>query len=200
MKLYSVSDKYINYLRTFDAKVYDNKETSRKTTRKYLGIVLNINGLNYYIPMSSPKKSDYKNNNIRKSIIPIIRIISNDETTNSQILKGTLRLSNMIPVPNSELILYDPKYEKNKNYRILIEKQLEFINKNKDLIKKFAQIIYNQKIKNYNVTYIQNVVDFKLLEQKCLEYINNQVTTNKYLFNLFSIFFIIQMLILTPVI
>lgn len=140
MKLYSVSDKYINYLRTFDTKVYDNKETSRKTTRKYLGIVLNINGLSYYIHLSSPKKSDYKNNNVRKSIIPIIRIISNDETTNSQILKGTLRLSNMIPVPENELILYEQKYEKNKNYRILIEKQLEFISKNKDLIKKSKTI------------------------------------------------------------
>lgn len=176
MKLYSVSDKYIKYLRTFDSKVYDNKETSRKTSRKYLGVVLNINGLNYYLPMSSPKRSDYINNNIRKSIIPIIRIISNDETTNFQMLKGTLRLSNMIPVPKNELILYEPKYEKNKNYKILIEKQLEFINKNKHLIKKFALIIYNQKVKNYNVLYLQNVVDFKLLEQKCLEYINIHLT------------------------
>lgn len=79
MKLYSISDKYINYLRKFDKRVYDNKEEIRKATRKYLGIVLKINFLNYYIPMSSPKKSDYKNNEIRKSIVPIIRIISNKE-------------------------------------------------------------------------------------------------------------------------
>lgn len=42
------------------------------------------------------------------------------------------------------------------------------------MIKKFAQIIYNQKINNYNVSYINNVVNFKLLEQKCLEYIKNR--------------------------
>lgn len=54
MKLYSVSDKYIQYLRKFDNKVYDNKENNRKFNRKYLGIVLTINELNYYIPMSSP--------------------------------------------------------------------------------------------------------------------------------------------------
>lgn len=57
MKLYAVSDEYINYLRNFDKRVYDNKEEIRKATRKYLGIVLKINNLNYYIPMSSPKKS-----------------------------------------------------------------------------------------------------------------------------------------------
>lgn len=65
MKLYSISDNYINYLREYDEKVYDNKEDVRKTTRKYLGIVLKVNNFNYYIPMSSPKKSDYKGNEIR---------------------------------------------------------------------------------------------------------------------------------------
>lgn len=99
MKLYAVTDEYINYLRRFDSKVYDNKEDERKVMRKYLGIVLTINQFNYYIPMSSPKKSDYKNNEIRKSIIPIIRIVSNEESRKIPALKGTLRLSNMIPVP-----------------------------------------------------------------------------------------------------
>ena len=76
----------------------------------------------------------------------------------------------MIPVPDSELILYELKYEKNKNYKILIEKELEFIEKNEDMIKKYASIIYNQKNNGYDVSYIKNVVDFKLLEQKCKEY------------------------------
>lgn len=47
MKLYSVTDKYIYYLRQFDYKVYDNKEDRRKVMRKYLGIVLTINEMNY---------------------------------------------------------------------------------------------------------------------------------------------------------
>ena len=147
MKLYSVNDNYINYLRKFDTKVYDNKENNRKVMRKYLGIVLKINELNYYIPMSSPKKSDYNSDNsIRKSIIPIIRVISDEEVNHIPVLKGTLRISNMIPVPDSELILYEPKYEKNENYKILVEKELEFIEKNEQMIQKYASIIYNQKI------------------------------------------------------
>ena len=170
MKLYAVTDEYIDYLRHFDYKVYDNKEDKRKVMRKYLGIVLTINEMNYYIPMSSPKKSDYKDNQIRKSIVPIIRIVSNEEVDNVPVLKGTLRISNMIPVPDSELILYEPKYERNKNYKILVEKELEFIGKNEEMIKKYASSIYNQKINNYDVSYIKNVVDFKLLEEKCKEY------------------------------
>ena len=173
MKLYIITDKYINYLRQFDNKVYDNKEDRRSVMRKYLGIVLTINNMNYYIPMSSPKQSDYINDKIRKSIIPIVRIISNEEIDNKSILKGTLRISNMIPVPDSELILYEPKYEKNDNYRILVEKELEFIDKNENMIKKYASIIYNQKTNGYNVSYIENVVNFKLLEEKCREYKKN---------------------------
>lgn len=79
MKLYSITDNYINYLRKYENRVYDNKEDIRKVTRKYLGIVLKINDFNYYIPMSSPKKSDYKDNEIRKSIVPIVRMISKEE-------------------------------------------------------------------------------------------------------------------------
>ena len=104
--------------------------------RKYLGIVLTINEMNYYIPMSSPKKSDYKDNKIRKSIVPIVRIISNEEIDNIHVLKWTLIIINIIPVQDSEIILYEPKYEKNKNYKILVEKELEFIEKNEDMIKK----------------------------------------------------------------
>ena len=87
MRLYSVTDEYIKYLRKFDNRVYDNKEDKRTVMRKYLGIVLKINQLNYYIQMSSPKNSDYKNNEIRKSIIPIIRIISYEEIDNIPVLR-----------------------------------------------------------------------------------------------------------------
>lgn len=61
LTIYSVSDKYIDYLRS-DAKlinVFDNKENSRIHTRKYLGVVIKHNSFNYYIPFSSPKANDF---------------------------------------------------------------------------------------------------------------------------------------------
>lgn len=60
-KLYSVFDEYVEWLRKYFPNVYFNKINSRTHTRKYLGVVLQIGQYNYYIPMSSPKNSDYQN-------------------------------------------------------------------------------------------------------------------------------------------
>lgn len=82
LNLYSISDQYITYLRKFDDKIYDNKITERNHTRKYIGVVLNINRFNYYIPFSSPKDTDYydiEKSQIKKSIIPIIRMTDRDK-------------------------------------------------------------------------------------------------------------------------
>ena len=80
LKLYEVSGEYISYISTVEKNVFSSKENDRIHTRKYLGIVYTINGYNYYIPLSSPKNSDYRLENgvqkIRGSIIPIIRITS----------------------------------------------------------------------------------------------------------------------------
>ena len=163
LNLYSVSDKYIKYLRQFDERIYDNKEDIRTQTRKYLGIVLTVNDFNYYIPMSSPKKSDYidyEKKIIRKDTKTIIRIYNSDR------LYGTLRISNMIPVPITELEPYILSNEKDLKYKDVILGELKFINNNSDKIVKNAKIVYSQKIKNIDIGYIKNTVDFKLLEEK----------------------------------
>ena len=147
LNLYSVSDKYIKYLRQFDERIYDNKEDIRTQTRKYLGIVLTVNDFNYYIPMSSPKKSDY---------------IEYD----SDRLYGTLRISNMIPVPITELEPYVISNERNKKYKEVILGELRYINNNSEKIMKNAEIVYKQKLKNEEIGYIKNTVNFKLLEEK----------------------------------
>lgn len=110
LKLYSVTDRYIMYLRKTVPGVYSNKEGNRTRTRKYLGVVYAIDGYNYFIPLSSPKDSDYQLKNgektIRKSNIPIIRIVDKNADGVNE-LKGTLRISHMIPVPASELQMYN---------------------------------------------------------------------------------------------
>lgn len=163
LNLYSVSDKYIKYLSQFDNKIYDNKEEKRIHERKYIGIVLTVNEYNYYIPMSSPKKSDYmdfENKIIRKDAKTIIRIHESGR------LYGTLRISNMIPVPITELEPYILSNEKDLKYKDVILGELKFINNNSDKIVKNAKIVYSQKIKNIDIGYIKNTVDFKLLEEK----------------------------------
>ena len=60
MRLYGITDEYINYIRKEFPRVYSNKEDTRTHMRKYLGAVIEMNGYKYYIPLSSPKeKHDY---------------------------------------------------------------------------------------------------------------------------------------------
>ena len=167
LNLYSVSDKYINYLSKFDDRIYDNKEEKRIHKRKYIGIVLTLNEYNYYIPMSSPKKSDYtdfENKIIRNDTKTIIRMHESGR------LYGTLRISNMIPVPITELEPYVLANEKDLKYKDVILGELKYINNNSEKIVKSAKIVYNQKIKNIDVGYIKNTVNFKLLEEKLIKW------------------------------
>jgi len=167
LNLYSVSDKYIEYLRQFDDKIYDNKEDIRTHERKYLGVVLTVNEFNYYIPMSSPKKSDYIDMDkkiIRNDTKTIIRIHEGGR------LYGTLRISNMIPVPITELEPYMISNEIDSKYKEVILGELRYINNNSTKIVKYAKIVYNQKIKGIDIGYIKNTVDFKLLEEKLEEW------------------------------
>lgn len=174
LNLFSISDQYITYLRKFDDKIYDNKITERNHTRKYIGVVLNINHFNYYIPFSSPKNTDYydiEKSRIKKSVIPIIRMTDRDRN-NKEKLYGTLRVSNMIPVPDSELIPYLVKEEKDINYQNLILSELRFIKKNTKMILKNAYLLYHQKSQNKDIPYVKSSLNFKLLEEKCLAYAN----------------------------
>ena len=95
-----------------------------------------MNNCDYLAPLSSPnKKSDYTNGKIRKSNNFIIRII--DKQRN--ILLGTIKISNMIPIFDKTVIkYYDIHKETDECYKKLILKELRFIYANKEKIKKTA--------------------------------------------------------------
>ncbi len=184
LNIYSVSNRYINFLRSDERlqNVFDNKEDVGTHTRKYLGAVFIHNNFYYYIPFSSPKKSDYiikpnGDREIRKSIVPIIRMTTKDTLSGELELKGTLKISNMIPVPAEELIPYSISDEKDMNYKQLVTKEYSFITSNIAMILKNAKILYNQKInadtlflKQPAPKYLNSTVDFKYAEEKCLEF------------------------------
>ena len=73
----NVRDEYINYLRTSYPNVYSNKQETRVHTRRYVGVVINVEDYNYYIPLSSPKETDFqvagdsKVNHLRKCVMDI---------------------------------------------------------------------------------------------------------------------------------
>ncbi len=181
VKIYSISDAYISYLKCDPRleNVFENK--SEIHVRKYLGVVFSHGEFNYFVPFSSPKESDYLLTDggkvIRKSIIPIIRMTTKDTISGKIELKGTLKLSNMVPVPETELVLYDIEAELDRNYKELVKKEWAFIRSNIPMILKHARVLYNQKTKavllysdGKTPRYLASTVDFQYAEQKCKEY------------------------------
>ncbi len=169
-KIYSITDEYIAYLPEKCSNVYSTKVEHRTHNRKYIGTVMNINGVCYYIPMSSPKESDYQiagdGKVIKKSIVPIVRIVVKNSMGEKE-LKGTLRISHMIPVPVSELVEYDIDAEVNEKYRELVRDEWLFIRRNKGKIINYANVMYKQKNENYDVGYVKSALNYKELEEYC---------------------------------
>ena len=175
LRLYSVSDKYIGFLQKEIPGVYSNKEGHRNHTRKYIGVVIVLNGFNYYVPLSSPKETDYQRAGdqmvIKKSIVPIIRILVKNSKGEKE-LKGTLRVSHMIPVPESELELYDLDNEADENYKNLVSQEIIFIRKNKEKIMGNADLIYKQKARgDHTAKYVETALDYERLETLCKSFI-----------------------------
>ncbi|MCI6648576.1 MAG: type III toxin-antitoxin system ToxN/AbiQ family toxin [Lachnospiraceae bacterium] len=178
-KLYVVSLRYIEYLRQYEpTKILSSIGDHYVHDRKYLGIVYSIGGYNFFAPFSSPKNSDYTKvkgeRKIRKSIVPIIRM-TETKSDGSELLLGTIKLNNMIPVPETELTLYDVDNESDLHYKILIQKEIQFVRKNKEKIFRNAGILYKQRINNMpGIGYLQSTADFALLQKKYDEFVDNQ--------------------------
>lgn len=170
MKLYSITDGYIDYLIREHPHVYSNKENERVNSRKYIGVVLTVNDFNYFVPLSSPKPRDYfvdekGNKSIRKDSYTIFRIIEEGK------LRGTIQFSNMIPVPDSELIEYNPDSEHDERYKALVLKEIEYIRKNKGKITSRARSIHYQKCSGYDAPVLRYCLDYSDIERMCAEWI-----------------------------
>lgn len=182
LKLYTVDADYIKYLQQDDILepfIIDKKAGNDAFARKYLGIVLTENGLNYFIPFSSPKESDYILNKdgirkIRKNTLTIFRMTVTKRDGQLE-LKGTLKLNNMLPVPQSVLTEYIIKNEVNANYRDIIQKEYTYIKQKYSVIQKNAQVLYKQKNNESGFgkdkpNYLNSTIPFEYAEKKFLDY------------------------------
>ena len=174
---YIVKTAYIDYLRSFPKleRIFDNKEREGAHIRKYIGVVLPIGAYQYYAPISSPKPSDYimegSQRVIRKSIVPIIRMVSSGKGKTRE-LKGTIKLSSMIPVPPPMLVYYDFRQESDINYQIWLEKEWEFVRGNEKMITRCANVLYRQKTQEGALYksgkkpgYLSSTIDFHYAEE-----------------------------------
>ena len=55
LKIYEINAAYINYLVPYAPHLFHNRQQGQANERKYIGIVLQVNGLDYFAPLSSFK-------------------------------------------------------------------------------------------------------------------------------------------------
>lgn len=103
---------------------------SYNENRPYLGIVLDINGMQYFAPLEHPRPEHQK----LKNNTHIIKIKNG--------LYGIIGLNNMIPVPSDQLIQFDINASPRRNELIT---QFVFCRKNERAICFRAQLVYNRR-------------------------------------------------------
>ena len=143
-----VSDEYLAYLSKVETHVMKNKPDERTYHRKYVGILTEINGFKYFVPMSSTKDKDSENGKIRKNNLTTIYMRSKEK------LYGTLRFNSMIPVPSSELTDYKINDEGDFSYKMLMLAEYNFCKDNREKIEKQQRICMKKNVKRVKQNFL----------------------------------------------
>ena len=164
MEFYHINEKYNQFLQEYEkekrgvTKVPNIRYTDRN--KFAFGAVMRINGMNYYVSVSSFDKKQEANILIR---------IPGDEKE----VKGSLRFNYMFPVPDEcieKIIIKDIKDEK---YRLLLNKEYQFCIDNAERIQKKANKIYEMVTTNRKQILTDNSCAFNILEAGYKEYVKN---------------------------
>lgn len=159
IQFYEINPDYIDYLLPFAQHLFHNKQEHQVNSRKYIGIVLCVNGLDYFVPLSSFKEK----HQIMQETVDFLKIKN----------FAVLNLNNMFPVPKSERHYLDINKIENPNYRNLLRNEYRVIKVLSKKILKNAQIVYSHKLHNGNKTKLcKRCNDFLLLEEKAKEFKN----------------------------
>ena len=162
---YTVDKNYIKYLSKFERHISYNKDEIGHS-RPYLGIVLKIDNYKYFVPLYSYKEhyKKYKNN-------PSFFFVYNQKNIPLAIIK----FSSMIPVPKDISVTSVLEYNKqDKKYKDLIAAEYRYINSNKKEIYKRANKMYVAVTKHKNNFLKTIACNFKLLEERSIEYNKQQ--------------------------
>lgn len=138
LKIYEIDRAYIDYLGRHDSKIIHNSTSTQANERKYLGVVMEINGVHYFVPLSSfkPKHEGMK------------------ETTDFIKVKkyAVINLNNMFPAPLSVCRYVDFSTVTDAKYRNLLIAEYRFIKSIQEKITRNAAVVYNHRLQNGDTT------------------------------------------------
>lgn len=162
MKFYQIDSSYLNILRQVDERVPLNKEFyGRKGARPYIGIMLSVENIDYFVPLSSKKK--------RTSFVVMPIYDSN------RVQIASLLLNNMLPVPPKfrKLLNMDGVKITNPKYYDLLLNELNYLRPRTKAIKSRCAIIrlvivegderpqINDKTKDYCLNLAELEVEYR---------------------------------------
>ena len=159
LNFYTLDNRYVDYLKKAELEArgfsrVPNMEYGNKP--KFLcGIVLSVNDVNYYVPVTSYKRQQADN---------FLIYADNGLVTSS------LRFNYMFPVPSELLHVRTIENEPDRAYRALLSQELRYCLKNQSKIQYLAQRTYKRVVIGKNPELALNSCDFTLLEKKCIEY------------------------------
>lgn len=156
IKLYEISAFYVDYLLPAAPHLFHNKKPGQQNERKYIGIVLTVNGMDYFAPLSSFKE---KHRRMAEGL-DFIKVKD----------YAVINLNNMFPVPAKEYHYVDISQERNPQYKALLLAEYRYIKSIQERIKKNAATLYRLKTGGKESPLTKRCNDFKRLETLCQKY------------------------------
>ncbi len=167
LNFYTVDLGYVALLKSAEqekrgfSRVPDMDYGNQRKPKFLCGIVLQINSINYYVPVTSYKQQKPDNFLIKAA--------------NGQVV-SSLRFNYMFPVPDGLLLERIIATEPDRAYRALLAQELRCCIKNQETIRLLAERTYRRVLLGKNPGLVANSCDFKLLEQVYSAYIQDNLT------------------------
>lgn len=174
MNLYKADIEYCNYLHYYEPKIaYIENE---KENRPFIGVILNVNGKNFFAPLTSPKRKHLTMKNMQD----FLKIDSGK--------LGGINLNNMIPIPSRYLEKIEIGEIEDRKYKYMLENQMRWIKTNTLRIQNRARNLYYIISNGHANKELQDrCCNFKRLEKICNNYMKeNHVNEEEILYSYFS--------------
>ena len=159
IELFTVDTAYIEYLSSHEPLLFHNKKKHQTNERKYIGVVLLVNGVKYFAPLSSFKEKHGR----MKDAVDFIKIKR----------YAVINLNTMFPAPDGCYSRVDISKEADPKYRALLLSEYRYIKSIQDRIRKNAAVLYRLKTGNTISRLTNRCVNFIMLEQLCTSYMSD---------------------------
>jgi len=179
LNFYIVNLAYVEFLKKAELEQrgfsrVPNMEYGVQRKPKFLcGIVLQINNIDYYVPVTSYKQQKPDNFLVKAK---------------NGLVTSSLRFNYMFPIPKELIVERTISNEPDVAYRTLLSQELTYCIANQETIQNLATRTYKRVLLGKDLGLVSNSCSFKLLEQKCKTYfIDPEIKSDKTIFKKMSI-------------